>query len=121
MHIDDFHQILNEVYEEIPKVFFEGLNLGVVLEENVEYHPEGKENDLYVLGHYKRGPLGRGISIYYGSFMKVFFYLNREDMKIKVRETLLHELTHHRESLAGYVDLEVIDKEFIEEYKKTKK
>lgn len=119
--LDEFEQILNEIYEEIPPEFVEGLNLGIVIEENVEFHPESVGKDLYVLGNYMRGPLGRGIKIFYGSFMELYFYLTKDQLKEKVKDTLLHELTHHRESLAGYVDLEIDDKEYIENYKTNKK
>lgn len=119
--LDEFEEILNEIYREVPEEFYEGLNLGVVIEEEVSYHPESEDDDLLILGAYQRGPLGRGIVIYYGSFMKLYGFLPRILLKDKVRETFLHELTHHRESLAHYKDLEVEDAEFIKEYQESKK
>lgn len=117
--LDEFEEILNEIYEEVPEEFYKDLNLGIIIEEDCEMHPESRNDDLLVLGAYKRGPLGRGIVIYYGSFMEMFYYMDRERLKERIRETFLHELTHHRESLANYVDLEVDDANFISEYKKS--
>ena len=45
----------------------------------------------------------------------------RELLKDEVRKTFVHELTHHRESLANYVDLEIEDAEFIKSYEEAKK
>ncbi|MDO5028676.1 MAG: metallopeptidase family protein [Bacillota bacterium] len=119
--LDEFEEILNEIYAEIPEKFFEDLNLGVVIEEDLSYHPKSQDNDLFSLGAYKRGPLGRGIVIYYGSFMKLFGFLPRELLKEKIRETFLHELQHHREFMARYADLEVEDAQYIKEYEDSKK
>lgn len=119
--LDEFEEILNEIYAEVPQEFYEGLNLGVVIDEEVNYHPKGQDGDLLNLGAYQRGPLGRGIIIYYGSFMELFGFLPRELLKDEVRKTFVHELTHHRESLANYVDLEIEDAEFIKSYEEAKK
>ncbi|MDR1001729.1 MAG: metallopeptidase family protein [Oscillospiraceae bacterium] len=61
--------------------------------------------------------LGRMITIYYGSFAAVYGYLTPEDLKKEIRRTLLHEFTHHLESLSGLSDLEVKDKIEMEQYK----
>lgn len=119
--IDEFEEILNEIYEEIPPEFLEDLNLGIVIEEEVKMHPESIDNDLYVLGSYMKGPLGRGIVIYYGSFMKLYWFADRKWLKEKVRDTLYHEITHHRENLARIPNLEIDDEKYIEKYKDAKK
>lgn len=114
--IDEVMEILEELLDEIPDQYLNNLNGGVILEEEVNYHPEG--NDLIVLGSYKIDNLGRQIVIYYGSFMKLYFYLDRESLKERLRETLRHELRHHLEFLAGNNDLVIEDENFIENYKK---
>lgn len=80
-------------------------------------HFEDLNNDLYVLGEYRVDILGRSVRIYYGSFSHLYWYLDRDEMKEKVKETLYHELTHHLEHLANIIDLEIEDKIFIENYK----
>lgn len=47
--------------------------------------------------------LGRHIALYYGSFLEVAG--EGFDWEAEVWETLLHELRHHLESLAGRDDL----------------
>ncbi len=118
--IDEFSDILNELYDEIPDEYFKDLNLGIIIEEEVKIHPEAKNNDLYILGEYQVDILGKKIRIYYGSFMETYGNYDHVSLKHKVRETLLHELLHHRETLSGYKDLVVEDEEFIKNYKNHK-
>lgn len=116
--IEDVHEILEEIYEEIPKDFFKKLNGGILLLEDRKIHPEAVGDDLFILGTYSQSPgMGRYISIYYGSFMEVYGHLSRNELKIKLRETLFHEFTHHLESLAGLRDLEIKDENFMKRYK----
>ena len=75
--LDEFEEILNEIYAEVPQEFYEGLNLGVVIDEEVNYHPKGQDGDLLNLGAYQRGPLGRGIIIYYGSYGAFWIFAKR--------------------------------------------
>lgn len=118
--LDEFEEILNEIYEEIPPEFLEDLNLGIVIEEESKIHPESLDDDLYILGSYIKGPMGRGIVIYYGSFMDLYWYADRNWLKDKLRDTLFHEITHHRENLARIPNLEVEDEKYIESYKEAK-
>ncbi|EFI41508.1 MULTISPECIES: metallopeptidase family protein [Peptoniphilus] len=115
--LDEVENILNEIYDEIPQRMFKYLNGGIIIEENICYHPESKNDDLICLGAYKRSMLGNSIIIYYGSFMNMYGYLSHEELKEKLRETLHHELTHHLEWLAKENDLEIEDREFINRYK----
>lgn len=107
---EEFLIMLDELSGEIPKEFFRELNGGVLLREQAKAHPEGRGNDLWIMGEYCRGSgLGRYINIYYGSFMKIYRGLPYDALKNKVRHTLIHEFRHHLESLAGQRDLEIID------------
>ncbi len=114
--IDRVHQLLDEIAESLPEDFFRELNEGIVLLPDVKYHPKGRANDLYILGEYHRSVTGRHIRIYYGSYQKVHPYISEEDLKRRLEKTLLHEFTHHLESLAGLKDLEVEDRIFIHRY-----
>lgn len=96
------------------------MNLGIRVAENIKFHPEGTGDDLLIMGEYQIDILGRGIVIYYGSFMEMYYFLDRDELKNKMRGTLRHELLHHLENLANLKDLEIEDEKFLEEYKKEK-
>lgn len=116
--IDEVHQILDEIAEEIPKKFYEGLNEGIILLPEYKVHPESRTRDrLYIMGEYRRSITGRNIAIYYGSFKKVCRGYTREKLRKQLKDTLLHEFTHHLESLAGERGLEIKDAEDIRRYK----
>jgi len=116
--IEEFDLMLDEIAQEIPPAFFGGLSGGVILLEECKLHPEGA-GDLYIMGDYNsRRDMGRCIRIYYGSFMRTHGHLPQHVLRERLRSTLLHELTHHLESLAGERDLEVQDRLQIEEYKR---
>ena len=116
--IDEVHEILNDISEELPEDFFKELNEGVVLLPEVKLHPESREDQrLYIMGRYMRSITGRNIVLYYGSFKRVYPVISREDLKTKLRETLIHEFVHHMESLAGEKGLEIKDAEDMERYR----
>lgn len=115
--IDEFEKILEELLEELPNVFFDKLNLGVYISEEIKYHEKSINDDLYVLGEYQFNRImGRGIAVYYTSFASIFGYMERENLKIEMRKVLRHEFRHHIESLAGDMDLEIEDKIRINKY-----
>ena len=119
--IEEFDIMLDGIAQEIPGEFFGGLSGGIILREECKLHPEGA-GDLYIMGEYhNRRDMGRSIYIYYGSFMRTYGYLPPEALRERLRATLLHELTHHLESLAGERGLEVEDRLRIEEYKRKQK
>jgi len=116
--IDDVGRMLDEIADEVPGELFNRLSGGVVLLEACMLHPEGG-GDLYILGEYSnRRDMGRCIYIYYGSFMRVHGYAPEAALRGQLRATLLHELTHHLESLAGERGLEVKDRLQLEEYRR---
>jgi predicted Zn-dependent protease with MMP-like domain len=116
-NIEEVNDILDEISLEIPKEFFKDLNEGIVLLPEFKFHKMNKkEYPLYVLGEYHRSITGRHIRIYYGSFEKVYPNCTNEFIRDKLKETLLHEFTHHLESLAGESDLEKEDKDQLRKY-----
>ncbi|RVU55121.1 metallopeptidase family protein [Anaerosphaera multitolerans] len=117
---EEFEEILNELYDELPKRILEGLNGGIRIVEDISYHPADEDGGLVILGAYKRDILGKSILIYYGSFMELYGHMSREALKDKVRSTLHHEITHHLEFLAGEKDLEIEDAKFLMEFKRRK-
>ncbi len=119
--IDRVHELLDEIAEELPKEFYDELNEGIVLLPEVKYHPESRESDsLYVMGEYCRSITGNHITIYYGSFQRVYGGWEEESVKEKLRHTLYHEFTHHMENRAGLRDLEVEDERQLREYREKK-
>ncbi|NCC67358.1 MAG: hypothetical protein EOM14_04050, partial [Clostridia bacterium] len=70
----------------------------------------------YILGEYSRSAMGQGIVIYYGSFARIFFDLNEDDLTEKMRNTLRHEFRHHMEHRAGERGLEIEDERKINDY-----
>ena len=83
MNIDNFFKILTEVCDELPDEFFNELHRGVVLSENLKISPYAKADDLVILGEYHRSYFGNQITIYYGSFERLFFYMDDDELKKK--------------------------------------
>ncbi len=116
--VDEVHQMLDKIATEIPAEFFEKLNEGVVLLEEYKIHPESRQQDsLYIMGEYCRSVTGRNIKIYYGSFKNVYRGISKEALYDNLKHTLLHEFTHHLESLAGERGLEVKDSHDMRNYR----
>lgn len=119
--IDEINYMLEDIANEIPKVFFQELNEGIALLPGYKLHPESRRSrPLYIMGEYSRSITGRNIKIYYGSFKKVYKGHSKEYIYNKLRDTLLHEFTHHLESLAGERGLEIKDARDLEKYRERK-
>ncbi len=123
MSFEEVGEWLDEVANSIPDALFEGLNGGVVLLKGIRLSPHAQGNDLYILGQYNHDPygLGRYIQVFYGSFVQVYKGKSPKEQKEGLRTLLLHELTHHVESLAGVRDLEVKDAVFLKKYEENKR
>ncbi|MDD4774809.1 MAG: metallopeptidase family protein [Eubacteriales bacterium] len=101
--IDRFEQIAEELTGELPEVFFKELNGGVNILEYIKIHPKSSpDHPMFIMGeyHYTR-ETGRGIYIYYGSFMRMYPNAPEDTIRHHLRSTLRHEFRHHLESLAG--------------------
>lgn len=119
--IEEVHEILDHIAEELPKEFFKGLNEGIVLLAQEKLHKESSLNNrLYIMGEYSRSITGRNIKIYYGSFKSLYSNISRVELYERLKETLLHEFTHHLESLAGERGLEIKDARDMETYRRQK-
>jgi len=116
--LDAVEAMLGQIVDEIPGMYFEQLNGGVILLEACKEHPQSQGN-LYIMGEYcNRRDLGRHIGIYYGSFMRVYGDAPEALLRLKLRESLLHELTHHLETLAGERGLVIQDQMQLAEYRR---
>ncbi|MCL2708200.1 MAG: metallopeptidase family protein [Defluviitaleaceae bacterium] len=120
---DVMERMLYEIIDELPEDLFRHLNGGVALVADAKFHEDSAgANDLYVLGEYHHEPhgLGRYITIYYGSFISLHGRLRPDRQKDRLRRILLHEITHHMESLAGERGLERKDAERLMDYRRRK-
>ena len=99
--IDELYELLREVCDELPEDFFRELHQGVALSEEVRISPHARNNDLIVMGEYKRSRYGNQIVIYYGSFARTCSYMDRETLKERLRGVVRHEFRHHMENLGG--------------------
>lgn len=117
--IDEAQAMLDEIAEELPEQIYRELNGGILLLPQIKMSPHAVADDLYILGEYQSGgSMGRLIKIYYGSFAKLFGYLEGEAFKDRLRKTLFHEFTHHLESLAGERGLEIEDQQQLAKYRR---
>ncbi len=116
--IDQTHDMLEQISDEIPQDFYKELNGGVVLVEQAKKHAETRPDyPLYIMGEYQRSAMGRQIILYYGSFRNAYPHLSEKRLYERLKETLLHEFTHHLENLAGERGLEVKDAKRINAYR----
>src|SRR6056297_453319 len=115
--IKEMEEMLNEIAEELPQQIYNRLNGGIILLPETKQNRKREASNLYILGQYHHGGvMGRYISIYYGSFRRVYGHLSKGDLRKKLMHTLKHEFTHHLESMAGEKDLEIEDAKFIKDY-----
>ncbi len=112
LSLDQFTHLLEEAASQLPQEIFRDLNLGIGVVEGFKLnHRTASGTPAYILGEYRAShSMGRGIVLFYGSFLRVYPGL-REDERAKglIMDVLKHELTHHLESLAGARDLEIAD------------
>lgn len=117
----EIRELLDEIAEEVPEAFYRELNGGILLMPEAKKHQESKESSqLYIMGEYHRNAMGRKILIYYGSFKKMYPRTSVSSLRKKLKDTLLHEFTHHIESLAGERGLEKKDAEKMHRYRQNK-
>lgn len=97
MNIRRFRKTVDAVLESLPPELFRQLNGGVLV------RPEAKEDgDALIMGEYIEDPeLGSLVLLYYGSFAEALEGASGEEWEEEIEETVIHELRHHVESLAG--------------------
>lgn len=117
--LDEFQKLANELYDDIPEVLFDGLTGGIIIQEHAEQRDDDLP-DVYVLGEYVQDDfgLGRYIVLYYGSFALLFKGEPAAVWEEELWETMVHEVRHHVEALAGIEDLNVEDAEQMAEFRR---
>ena len=122
---DELGVMLDEIAEEIPQDFYRELNGGIILMPETKRHRDSDKirvSNLFVLGEYHNdrkgmGGLGRYIAIYYGSFIRLYGRYPPELQRRELKRVLIHEFTHHMESLAGERGLAEKDARELEKYR----
>ena len=116
---DQVGELLDEMAEQFPPIFFEELNGGILLEEEAKEDPLFPPGEMYFMGEYiQDGFLGCSINLYYGSFLASARNedWDEETWKQELYTTLAHELTHHIEGLANAHGLDDKDEEDLLRY-----
>jgi len=118
--MEEAGEMLDQIAAELPPPFFKELNGGILLLPDEKRHPAQGLAGLYIIGEYHVDPMGLGryITVYFGSFTQVHGHRTRASQREKLREVLLHEFTHHLESLAGEKDLAIRDADDILRYRR---
>lgn len=102
LSFDEVGEILDEMAEEFPAVFYRDLNGGISLLPEAVEDPEFPPGEIYIMGEYCDDQMGRYINLYYGSFAALAEKEDwtQEDWDEELYTTLAHEFTHHIEGLA---------------------
>lgn len=113
--------ILSDLADSIPEVICRELNGGIILQPDEKISSHSLGDDLYTMGEYNYDPrgLGRYITIYYGSLIRVYGTATEKKQAEVLRQVLHHELIHHIESLAGDRTLERQDDEDLMRYRQS--
>lgn len=112
MDIDTFTDLADYYLAQIPERFLldaEGEPIAVMVEEESVRH-KGDPPGVFVLGEYITDEyLPPRIALYHGSFAKLFRGEPEDVWADELWETLLHEIRHHVELMAGVSDLDLED------------
>lgn len=114
--IELFSEILEELACELPEEFYDELNLGISVSPEAKIHPQAINGDFFILGEYSRSQMGRGITIYYGSFLRLHERMGEDALRREMRGVLRHEFRHHLEYRAGERGLEIEDERKLNKY-----
>ncbi len=114
--IDEVQEMLEDIASTIPEVLFEDLHGGIVLIEEIKYHPKSINNTLIINGEYVKTRMYNLIRMYYGSLVKNYGHLPREEFKERIKDVLIHELRHHIEFKCNDYSLVIEDREYIKKY-----
>ena len=114
---EETESLLERIIDNTPAELMKELSGGVILSEDTKLHPDSKPHrPLYIMGEYHNEFTGRFIVIYYGSFNRVYGFLDNDVFYEKLRHTFAHELRHHLEMLSGVNNLNKFDDERLSRY-----
>ena len=115
---EEVGQMLDEIADSMPYELYRDLNGGISLLPETKLHPQALHGDLYILGEYRRNSLGNAIVFFYGSIVRVYGNVSRDELYRQLTRILHHEVRHHNEYLAGTDDLGLWDDNQILDYLK---
>jgi predicted Zn-dependent protease with MMP-like domain len=96
-----FAAMLDRAVDSIPQHFLRDLTGGFNLRKGKK-----REGEYYILGEYVEDGIGGCfIVFYYGSFVELLEDEPDDSWEAEIVDTVLHEMQHHLESLAGREDL----------------
>lgn len=101
LDMDTFRDLVADLLDELPLEFFRELSGGVIVSEECMIPDYAKANDITTMGTYAVYQGGKQITIYKGSFDKVYPRATEEEMKGILRGVIRHEFRHHLEFLGG--------------------
>ena len=118
LSFDEVGEILDEMAETFPEVFYRDLNGGISLLPEAVEDPEFPPGEIYIMGEYCNDQMGLYINLYYGSFAALAEKeeWTREDWEDELYTTLAHEFTHHIEGLALENGLDRKDEQELAEF-----
>ena len=119
LSFDEVGEILDEMAETFPEVFYRDLNGGISLLPEAMEDPEFPPGEIYIMGEYCNDQMGLYINLYYGSFAALAEKeeWTREDWEDELYTTLAHEFTHHIEGLALENGLDRKDEQELAEFR----
>jgi len=95
--IDQFTGLAGDIIDGIPEKFCRNLNGGFNIVPDTK-----KDGKFYIMGEYIQDEImGCIIMIYYGSFVALLGDADAGAWQGELKETILHELRHHVEIMAG--------------------
>ncbi len=106
---EEYSQIVSELLDELPEEFFRELSGGVIISEKAEVPDYARGNDLYTMGKYQRFSGVRQITMFKGSFDRVYPQADAEKAREILRGVLRHEIRHHLEHLGGVHDSDSLE------------
>ena len=109
--IEEYGAIVSELMDELPDEFFRELSGGVIVSESVAIPDYAQGNDLYTLGKYQIFSRVRQITMFKGSFDRVYPRADVAEARRILRGVLRHEIRHHLESLGGIHDASSLEAE----------
>lgn len=98
---NEFVAMLDQAVNRIPPYFCRELSGGFNVQRGKK-----REDGYYIMGEYvEGGHLGCFIVFYYGSFMALLKDDPLQAWEEEIMDTVVHEMQHHLESMAGRDDL----------------
>ena len=100
--MEKYRAIISELLDELPEEFFRELSGGVTVSEAMVIPDYSRSSDpIYTMGHYQVSSGMRQITMFKGSFDRVYPQADAKEAKDILRGILRHEFRHHLESLGG--------------------